>query len=114
MRIVGDKLEVIRGGIVNRWRDRAVTEITSDDIFALIEECRERGVPGIEVRNEGMSENRALAMFARLSKLFAWCLEKRRIKANPCVGIARPKPAKARDRTLKDKEIVAFWNAAGT
>jgi integrase len=113
MRIVGDNLEVIRGGIVNRWRDRAVTEITSDDIFALIEECRERGVPGIEVRNEGMSENRALAMFARLSKLFAWCLEKRRIKANPCVGIVRPKPAKARDRTLKDKEIVAFWNAAG-
>src|SRR5262249_41754096 len=112
MRIVDDNLEVIRGGIVDRWRDRAVTEIASDDIFALIEECRQRGVPGIEVRTEGMSESRALAMFARLSKLFAWCLEKRRIRANPCLGIARPKPPKARDRTLKDKEIVAFCRAA--
>ena len=111
LRIVDDKLEVIRGGIVDRWRDRAVTEITSDDIFALIEECRERGVPGIEVRNESISENRALAMHARLSKLFAWCLEKRRTKANPCVGVKRPKSPKARDRVLSEKEIVAFWNA---
>jgi integrase len=112
LRMVTDELEVIRGGIVDRWRDRAVDEITSDDIFALIEECRERGVPGIEVRNEGPSDNRALAMFARLSKLFGWLLSKRRIKANPCIGIARIKPPKARDRVLSDKEIVAFWNAA--
>ena len=51
-------------------------------------------------------------MFARLSKLFGWLLSKRRIKANPCIGIARIKPPKARDRVLSDKEIVAFWNAA--
>jgi integrase len=111
MRIVGDKLEVIPKGLVDRWRDRGVTEITGDDIFALIDECRERGVPGMEVRNEGPSDNRALAMFARVSKLFGWLLSKRRIKANPCIGIARTKPPKARDRTLKDKEIVAFWKA---
>jgi len=112
MRIVGDKLEVIPKGLVDRWRDRPITEITGDDIFALIEECRERGVPGMEVRNEGPSDNRALAMFARVSKLFGWLLSKRRIKANPCMGIARTKPPKARDRTLIDEEIVAFWKAA--
>ena len=112
MRIDGDKLEVIAKGLVDRWRDRIITEITGDDVFALIEEARERGVPGMEVRNEGPSENRALAMYARLSKLFGWLLEKRRIRANPCIGIARPKSAKSRDRTLTDKEIVAFWHAA--
>jgi hypothetical protein len=92
MRIVGDKLEVIPKGLVDRWRDRAITDISGDDIFALVEECRERGIPGIEVRNEGPSNNRALAMFARVSKLFGWLLSKRRIKANPCIGIARTKP----------------------
>jgi integrase len=112
MRIVGDKLEVIPKGLVDRWRDRPITEITGDDIFALIEECRERGVPGMEVRNEGPSDNRALAMFARISKLFGWLLSKRRIKANPCIGIARTKPPKSRDRVLLDEEIVKFWKAA--
>jgi integrase len=111
LRIIDRNFEVISKGLVDRWRDRAITEVTSDDIFALIEECRERGVPGMEVRNEGPSDNRALAMFARLSKLFGWLLSKRRIKANPCIGIARTKPPKARDRTLKDEEIVAFWSA---
>jgi hypothetical protein len=36
MRIVGDKLEVIPKGLVDRWRDRSIVEITGDDIFALI------------------------------------------------------------------------------
>jgi integrase len=112
--IVGDKLEVIPKGLVDRWRHRVITEITGDDIFALIEECRERGVPGMEVRNDGPSNNRALAMFARVSKLFGWLLSKRRVKSNPCVGIARPTAPGARDRILKDKEIVALWRAAAT
>src|SRR5262249_27920666 len=114
LRIVGDKLEVVPKGLVDRWRDRVITEITGDDIFALIEECRERGVPGMEVRNDDPSDNRALGMFARVSKLFGWLLSKRRIKTNPCIGIARPKAPSARDRTLKPKEIVMFWQAAAT
>jgi integrase len=107
-----DVLEVIPKGLADRWRDRAVTEINSDDVFALVEECRERGFPGLEARNEGPSEPRALAMHATLSGLFAWLLAKRRVKANPVVGLARPNKAKSRERVLKDAELVRFWRAA--
>jgi hypothetical protein len=32
--------------LADRWRDRTVSEISSNDIHAVIDETRERSVPG--------------------------------------------------------------------
>ena len=50
-------------------------------------------------------------MHSCLSKMFAWLLEKRRVKVNPVIGVAMPKSSKARERTLTDDEIKRFWIA---
>jgi integrase len=99
-------------GLADRWRDRPVTDIDGDDIFGVVEEARERGIPGLARRTEGPSEARARAMFAALSVMFGWLLDKRRIRVNPCVGISRPDAPAARERVLKDAEVVKFWKAA--
>jgi integrase len=108
---VRDRLAIPKG-LADRWRDRPVTDINGDDIFGVVEEAREHGVPGLERRNEGPSEARARAMFSSLSVLFGWLLDKRRIRVNPCTGISRPEAPAARDRVLKDAELVKFWKAA--
>jgi hypothetical protein len=105
-------LEVVPKGLTDRWRNRPVTEISSDDIYAVVEEVREHGVPGLQRRTAGPSEARARAMFSVLSKMFAWLMEKRRVKQNPCVGVARPDGPESRDRVLKDTELASFWKAA--
>jgi integrase len=104
-------LEFIPKGLASRWSTKAVAEIDGDDIFAFIDEVREKGVSGIERRNKKPSEPRARTMFATLSKMFAWLLERRRVKHNPCVGVHKPKAPKARERVLTDAEIVKFWLA---
>jgi integrase len=107
----GNGLELIPKGLADRWRDRPIAEIDGDDIHLIVDEVRERGVPGLERRAEGPSESQARAMFAGLSKMFAWLIEKRRLSVNPCRGVARPAALKARDRVLTDAELVAFWRA---
>jgi integrase len=107
----GNGLELIPKGLADRWRDRPIAEIDGDDIHLIVDEVRERGVPGLERRAEGPSESQARAMFAGLSKMFAWLIEKRRLGVNPCRGVARPAALKARDRVLTDAELVVFWGA---
>jgi integrase len=107
-----DGLTLIPKGLADRWRDRPITEIDGDDIHALIEEAQEQGVPGLSRFAKGPSETRGRALFAVLSKMFSWLGEKRRVRANPCVGVSRPKPPAARDRVLTSGEIVKFWQAA--
>jgi integrase len=106
------ELRTIQGGLADRWRDRAVNMITADDIHAMVEEVRTKGVPGLERRVDGPNESRAAAVFAALSKLFAWLVQQRRLGASPCVGVQRPPPPPARARVLTNSEIAAFWRAA--
>jgi integrase len=101
-------------GLADRWRDRPVSEISADDIHAIIDEVREKAVPGLERRGDGPSQAMARVMHTTLSKLFRWLLEKRRIAANPMHGSVVPKAGKSRERTLSDPEIVAFWKACDT
>jgi integrase len=51
-------------------------------------------------------------MFAVLNPLFGWLVEKRRLSANPCLGVARPDTPRSRERVLSNTEIVAYWRAA--
>jgi integrase len=106
-----DGLDTIRGGLAERWADRPVAEITGHDVHAVVDEVRRLGVPGLERRRAGTSENQALAMFAVLSKFFAWTIEQRLTEKNPCSSVARPASAPARDRVLTDAEIRWFWAA---
>ena len=105
-------VELIPKGLADRWRDRPVGEIDGDDIHGIIDETRERGVPGLERRTEGPREARARAMFAALSGLFGWLIKRRRVAQNPCSGVHRPAALPARDRVLTGAEIVKFWRAA--
>lgn len=103
---------LIPKGLADRWRDRPIAEIDGNDIHAIVDEAREKGVPGLERRAAAATEPRARAVFAALNGLFGWLVEKRRLSANPCIGVARPETPRSRDRVLTGAEIVAFWRAA--
>jgi integrase len=105
-------VELIPKGLADRWQGRPVVEINGDDIHGIIDEARERGTPGLECRTEGPSEARACVMFAALSGMFGWLIERRRVVQNPCTGVHRPAPPPARDRVLTSAEVVKFWQAA--
>jgi integrase len=106
-----DELEMIPKGLADRWRDRPISEIDSDDIHLIIDEAREKGVPGLERRADGPPESMARALHAEMSKMFSWLVEKRRVKVSPVVGVAKPKVSNKRDRVLSDDEMKKFWLA---
>jgi integrase len=102
----------IKGGLAERWADRPVAEIDGHDIWNVIDEARRVGIPGLAVRNGGISEPRARMFFVALSSLFSWLRRHRRVDASPCASVPRPAKAVARDRLLNKAEIVWFWKAA--
>jgi integrase len=101
--------EIIAGGLAERWSHKPVTEMDADAIHAVVDEARRRGVPGLERRNKGASENRARKMHSALSVLFKWLLKQRRIASNPVKDLAAPGAPAPGDRALNDAEIAAFW-----
>ena len=107
-----EDLTLIPKGLADRWDGRLVAEIDGHDIYALIEETRRSGAPGLERRSDGPTEARARAMLSCLSRMFAWLAQHRRVNQNPCAGVHRPDAPKARDRVLSEAEIVKFWKAA--
>jgi integrase len=109
-----DALDIIAGGLAQRWRDKPIGKIDGHDIHTLIAETRERGAPGLERRADGPTESRARAMLATLSGMFSWLQRHRRVESNPCVGVHRPEAPKARERVLSDAEIRWLWQACST
>jgi integrase len=112
LREVDGELALIDRGLAARWQDKPIREIDADIVFRLIEETRNKGVPGLERKNTDASEPRARSMFSVLSKMFSWLLEKRRVDGNPLAVLKRPSAPKARERALDDAETVALWRAA--
>ena len=102
----------IRDGLVERWSDKPVADISAHDIYATIDECRRLGVPGLERRKDGPNESRAMLMLSTLSRMFGWLVRHRRVENNPCDGVHRPETPQSRDRVLGNVEIVKFWLAA--
>jgi integrase len=109
-----DELLSRKGGLVSRWAERPISSIDADDIWAAIDEARQRGIPGAERRNPNPSEARARSIASAISGMFRWCRKRRIIKVNPCVDLDRPQAPKARDRALSDDEIRWFWKACGS
>ena len=90
--------ELIKGGLVAIWGDKPVAEIDGSHVLAVVKEARKRG-----------GEGRSRKMHAALSILFSWLLREGRVTANPCASVWKPEPPEARERTLTDAEIAAFW-----
>jgi integrase len=103
-----------KGGLASRWAERPAVSIDADDVWAVVDEARQRGVPGAERRNPKPSEARARAVAAALSEMFRWCKERRIVKTNPCADMERPQAPKQRDRVLTADEIRWFWKACAS
>jgi integrase len=102
---------VIKGGLAERWAEKAFREISDDDVWAVVDEARRIGTPGLGTRNKGLSENRARHLRTALSQLFRWAKRNRLTNANPCSSVAAPATPKSRDRVLDADELRWFWKA---
>jgi integrase len=107
-----DELENIKGGLAERWADRPVASIDGHDIYAVTDEARRLGIPGLERRRDTPTDSRAMVMLSTLSRMFGWLVNNRKVSDNPCKSVRRPDVSLSRDRFLTDGEIVKFWQAA--
>lgn len=108
----GGEPEVITGGLCDRWASRSVREIDGSDVYAVVDETRRLGVPGLTRQKDGLTDAMARAVLSAMSGFFSWCQQHRRVALNPCVGVYRPEPSKKRDRVLTNDELVKFWHAS--
>ena len=125
----GGEPELIEGGLCERWADKPVAEITNEDVEVLVEEARNKAIPGRPRRNRGASDVRAREMAGSLNAMFRWLLGKKRttaagrrspwITVNPALGVDKPHAPLARDRVLNTDpnrrgadELRWFWKAA--
>jgi integrase len=96
----GDDLQIVPGGLTDRWAKRRISEITKRDVLAVLDDIVDRGSP--------VMANRTLAWTRRL---FNWCIEKDLAAVSPCAGVKPPATETSRDRILTDDEIRKFWKA---
>jgi integrase len=110
-----DAIKTVKKELVGAWGDRPITDITEDDIIALIETIKERG-----------SHNAARHAFAACRLVFKWARQPRLdadkrvtriISVNPTAELKPSElynKASRRDRFLKDDELRRVWDAAGS
>jgi integrase len=101
--------EIIRNGLAESWANKSVTEIDEAAIYAVVDDARKRGIPGLDSRNGGVSEARGRRMHAALSVLFRWLRRKRLVTHNPCRDLDRPGPPPAREHYLNASELRWLW-----
>jgi integrase len=99
---------VIKNSLVNRWRDRPVSEITDADVFAAADEAASTALPGRAARNRGRSNARERELINAMSGLFKWLRRRRLIAALPTSGLERV-PSGRRDRVLTADELRRLW-----
>jgi Arm DNA-binding domain len=63
-----DDLKEIPGGLASRWRARAVTEVSPDDIFGAVDDARRRGLPGLTKKKDGILDSRGRHLLSTLSR----------------------------------------------
>jgi integrase len=114
----GGEPVAVPGGLAERWREKPISEIDGHDVYAVIDEARKRGIPGMRVRTTGASDGRGRKMHAELSRLFGWLVAHRRIPIDPTLGVWHPGAPPARERVLNTKldvrradELRWFWAA---
>jgi integrase len=97
------------------WKEKRA-RLTSNDVKAMMNKAlatitRKHVADAID-RAKARSHSAARLLFADLRPFFKWAHEREHVEANPMSGITPPKPIEARERTLEDYEIKAFWQAA--
>jgi integrase len=95
----------LRKEFVERWGERAITDITQHDVVAVTDAAVARGAP-----------YQAHNLFGHIRTLFGWAIGRGvyglehspcdRLKPKDLIGRRDP-----RDRTLTDDELRAFWRA---
>jgi len=103
----------IRRDLLPTWADKPIALITDTDIIAMVRSKLSRKGPGA---HSGQSAARNL--LALLKRFFRWVIAQRTygLTTSPCDGLrvleTIGEMKGARDRTLTDDEIFAFWRAA--
>ena len=97
----------IRRQLIGPWQDKAVTEITRDDVRELIENLADRGTP-----------YEAHSAFGHARTFFNWLIEtgKFRLETSPCDRLRPSKligEKKPRQRVHSDDELRALWRVSG-
>jgi integrase len=97
------------------WKEKRA-RLTSNDVKAMMNKplatiTRRQVADAIDIAKT-RSHSAATLLFADLRPFFKWAHEREHIEANPMLGLTPPKPVEARERTLEDYEIKAFWQAA--
>jgi integrase len=98
------------------WKEKRA-RLTSADVKALANKplstvSRKHVADAID-RAKCRSEAAARLLFADLRPFFKWTHEREHLDANPMAGLRAPRPSEARERTLEEYEVKAFWQAAG-
>jgi integrase len=112
-KVAGQRRAAAVGRIVNnvlvaRWGGRPITDITRRDVVKLVEQLDDRGAPVY-----------AAACFGQARALSNWAVGRGSydLETSPCdrvkVGDLVSRTKQARQRTLSDPELVAFWKATG-
>jgi hypothetical protein len=107
----GVEPEVRRGSIVDRWRDRPVSNITARDVRELIRECRREGVPGRVARQMQADGSREREMSKAMSGLLKWLATEELIDGAALAGVLVAEKHEDRERVLTDDELAKLWRA---
>jgi integrase len=90
---------IVADFVVPAWQGRDVHSIARRDALELTEAVAE---------TRPIMANR---LHSGLHRFFRWLCECDIIIASPMVGVPRPAPERARERTLSEREIVQLWHA---
>jgi integrase len=104
-------VDLVDGGLADRWRDKKLAEIDAGDVYGAISEAVRTGIPGTAARKTGSVESRGREMAKALSRMFRWCVAHRLVSTNPAREVYRPPPAPSRHRVLTDAEVAKLWAA---
>lgn len=90
---------VVNRHLMPELRGKPMPSITRADL--------QRVIDGLPVSQRGIRR----AVFAYASVLFGWVTARGDIAANPLKEMAKPEAPQARDRVLRDVELIAVWSA---
>ena len=119
----------LRNVFIPLWRDSPITEITSDEVKAVIEGVRDYGTEGMlaahgikrngKRRRKGPAPGRARLLLAELKALFRWAVGQGAtygLQLSPCANLSATTIIGEKisvDRVLSDNEVAAFWRVIG-
>ena len=90
---------IFRRNVLPVWKGRRLQELAKRDVIDLLDEI---------AASAPIMANRTLSA---VSRFFSWCVEKDKLAASPCAGVAAPGAEHKRDRVLSDHELRLLWKA---